>query len=110
LLFDAGVLGPRAWMITVGLGMYLGYVPYGCVLFDRTIAALRTVATAVFLIYVSDAVAYGGSVGIVAYKYLGQANVSMVQFFRYFSYAASAVTALGFAIAGRYFMRRTRPC
>jgi hypothetical protein len=106
LLVDAGVLGPRAWMITVGLGMYLGYVPYGCVLFDRTIAALRTVATAVFLIYVSDAVAYGGSVGIVAYKYLGQANVSMVQFFRYFSYAASVSCALGFALAGRYFLRR----
>ena len=106
LLYDAGVLGPRAWMITVGLGMYLGYVPYGCVLFDRTIAALRTVATAVFLIYISDAVAYGGSVGIVLYKNLGQANVSMVQFFRYFSYATSILCALGFAIAGRYFLRR----
>lgn len=38
-------------------------VPYGCVLFDRTIAAPRIVAIAVFLIYVRDAVAYGGSVG-----------------------------------------------
>jgi Family of unknown function (DUF5690) len=30
----------RAWMIAVGLGLHLGHVPYGCVLFDRTIAAL----------------------------------------------------------------------
>src|SRR6185295_8101589 len=73
LLFDAGVIGPTAWMTLVGLGLFLGYVPYGCVLFDRTIASLRVVATAVFLIYVSDAVAYGGSVAVVVYKVVGQA-------------------------------------
>jgi hypothetical protein len=109
VLFDAGVLGPRAWMITVGLGLYLGYVPYGCVLFDRTIAALKTVATAVFLIYVSDAVAYGGSVGVVLYKTLGQASTSKLQFFRAFSYVTAAICTLGFAASGRYFLRRARP-
>jgi len=72
LLFDLGAIPPMAWMIAVGLGLYLGYVPYGCVLFDRTIAALEIVATAVFLIYVSDAVAYGGSVGVVLYKTLAR--------------------------------------
>ena len=81
-------------------------MPYGCVLFDRTIAALGIVATAVFLIYVSDAVAYGGSVGIVLYKKLGQADISKLQFFRYFSYAMSATCLVALAISGRYFLRR----
>lgn len=107
MLFDLGVLSPMAWMIAVGLGLYLGYVPYGCVLFDRTIAALQIVATAVFLIYVSDAVAYGGSVAIVLYKTLGQANISKLEFFRYFSYATSAVCVLCLATSARYFLRRT---
>jgi hypothetical protein len=106
LLFDAGVIGPTAWMMAVGLGLYLGYVPYGSVLFDRTIAALGTVATAVFLIYVSDAVAYGGSVLVVLYKNLGQADISKLQFFRYFSYAMSATCLVALAISGRYFLRR----
>jgi hypothetical protein len=106
LLFDAGVLSPTPWMTLVGLGLYLGYVPYGCVLFDRTIAALRTVATAVFLIYVSDAVAYGGSVGIVLYKTLGQASISKLEFFRYFSYATCGVCMVCLALSGRYFLRR----
>src|SRR5437588_12678790 len=100
LLFDAGVIPPMPWMIRVGLGLYLGYVPYGCVLFDRMIAALGTVATAVFLIYISDAVAYGGSVGIVLYKVLGQADISKLQFFRYFSYAMSAVCIAFLSLSG----------
>jgi hypothetical protein len=108
LMFDGGVIGPRTWMILVGLGLYLGYVPYGCVLFDRMIAALGIVATAVFLIYVSDAVAYGGSVGIVLYKVLGQADISKLQFFRYFSYSMSAVCVLFLALSGSYFLRRAR--
>jgi len=108
LLFDLGVIPPMAWMISVGLGLYLGYVPYGCVLFDRTIAALKIVATAGFLIYLSDAVAYGGSVGIVLYKTLGQATTSKLQFFRYFSYATCIACVGCLAISGRYFLRRAR--
>jgi hypothetical protein len=108
LLFDAGAISPMAWMILVGLGLYLGYVPYGCVLFDRTIAALGIVATAVFLIYVSDGVAYPGTVVVMAYKALGQANISKLQFFRYFSYTTSVVCVLGFLITGPYFLRRAR--
>jgi MFS family permease len=106
ILFDAGTIGPRAWMTGVGLGLYLAYVPYGCVLLDRTIAALGTVATAVFLIYVSDAVAYGGSVGVVAYKMLGQADLPYLDFFRVFSYATSVATAGLFAWSLVYFLRQ----
>jgi hypothetical protein len=106
LLFDAGIIGPMPWMIMVGLGLYLGYVPYGCVLFDRTIAALGVVATAVFLIYVSDAVAYGGSVAVNLYKALGQAEMSKLQFFRAMSYATSAVCTMFFVLSAMYFGRR----
>src|ERR1044071_7853062 len=103
ILFDLGMLPPIAWMLAVGLGLYLGYVPYGCVLFDRTIAALQIVATAVFLIYLSDAVAYGGSVVVVLYKTLGQANTSKLEFFRYFSYVTCVVCVICFVTSARYF-------
>ena len=106
LLFDAGAIGPRAWMTAVGLGLYLAYVPYGCVLLDRTIAVLGTVATAVFLIYVSDAVAYGGSVGVVAYKMFGQAELPYLDFFRAFSYAMSIATTALFSWSLWYFLRQ----
>jgi hypothetical protein len=108
LLFDAGAIGGKVWLTLVGLGCFLGYVPYGCVLVDRTIAALGTVATAVFLIYISDAVAYSGSVGIVLYKMLGHAELPYLDFFRGFSYATAIVTAVCFAASGAYFLRRAR--
>lgn len=83
-------------------------MPYGCVLFDRTIAALGIVATAVFLIYVSDAVAYSGAVAVQLYRALGQADISKLQFFRYFSYATSVVCIGCLALSGPYFLRRAR--
>jgi len=58
---------------------------------------------------VSDAVAYSGSVGIVLYKTLGQAQVSKLQFFRYFSYATGIVCTVFFSASGIYFLRRARP-
>ena len=61
-----------------------------------------------FLIYISDAVAYGGSVGIMLYKVLGQADISKLQFFRYFSYAMSATCVVFLAISGSYFLRRAK--
>jgi hypothetical protein len=108
LLFDAGAISGMTWMILVGLGLYLAYVPFNCVLYDRMIAALGFVATAVFLIYVSDAFAYGGSLGVLLYKELGQAELSMLDFFRGLSYTASALTVVCFAASALYFRRRTR--
>ncbi len=108
LLFDVGWVGPTWWMTLVGLGLYMGYVPYGCVLFDRKIAALQTVATAVFLIYISDAVAYGGSVVAVLYKQLGEPQTSWLQFFRGFSYLTSAVCTIALLASATYFLRRTK--
>tara|TARA_R110002096_G_scaffold44526_13_gene120642 strand:- start:261670 stop:262860 length:1191 start_codon:yes stop_codon:yes gene_type:complete len=109
LLFDVGALGPTWWMTLVGLGLYMGYVPYGCVLFDRKIAALQTVATAVFLIYISDAVAYGGSVIAVLYKQLGEPQTSWLQFFRGFSYLTSVVCTVALSASAVYFLRKTKP-
>jgi hypothetical protein len=107
-LFEHGSIDPMTWMILVGLGLYLGYVPYGCVLFDRTIAALRAVATAVFLIYISDAVAYSGSVAAVLVKELGQPEMSFLGFFTTFSYVTSAITAACLCISCVYFLRKSR--
>ncbi|MBL4632810.1 MAG: hypothetical protein JKY56_03005 [Kofleriaceae bacterium] len=106
LLFDLGLLSPTHWMTGVGLGLYMGYVPYGCVLFDRTIAALHVAATAVFLIYISDAVAYGGSILAVLYKEFGQPSATWLDFFRGFSYLTSVLTTICLLLSWRYFLRR----
>ncbi|MEZ4433812.1 MAG: DUF5690 family protein [bacterium] len=97
------------WMILVGLGLYLGYVPYGCVLFDRMIAALGVVATAGFMIYVTDAFGYLGSVAVMLYRDLGAPDLSWLEFFVGFSYLTSVLCSICFVLSMLYFARRSRP-
>lgn len=108
LLYQAHLISPVAWMISVGLGLYLGYIPYNCVLFDRLIGAVGSVATAGFLIYVADAFGYLGSVGLLLYKNFGQAELSWLEFFIGFSYATAALCVALFVAAALYLRARTR--
>jgi hypothetical protein len=108
ILFQTGLIGPAAWMVCLGLGLYIAYVPYGCVLFDRLFAAVGAVGTAGFLIYVTDAFGYLGSVGLMLYKDLGQAELSWLEFFTGFSYITAAACTGLFLVSLVYFARHAR--
>ena len=104
--FDAGAIGGRAWMTLVGLGLYLAYVPFGCVLFDRLVALLGTPGNAVYAIYLTDALGYTGSVGVNLYKVLGHGDLPELQFFRGFSYLTAGLCLVAFLFSLRAFLRR----
>jgi hypothetical protein len=106
LAFDAGWIGPVGWMIAIGVGLYLAYVPYGSMLFDRLIAYTGTAGTAVFMIYVTDAFGYAGSIGVMVYKNFGEADLSWLAFFRGFSYTTAIACTSAFAVSAWYFARR----
>lgn len=108
LLFEAGLIPPEVWMIGVGLGCYLAYVPFGSMLFDRLIAAAGWVATAGFMIYMTDAFGYVGSVAVTLFKDFGAKDLSWLEFFKLFSYGTSVLCFVCFAFAGVYLVRRTR--
>lgn len=91
LLLQLQMISGLTWMILTGLGAYLAYVPYGSVLFDRVVAATRTVGTAVFAIYLCDSIGYTGSVALLFVKDVLQPQATYLQFFLGFSY----VLALG---------------
>tara|TARA_B100000686_G_C16774908_1_gene967752 strand:+ start:963 stop:2303 length:1341 start_codon:yes stop_codon:yes gene_type:complete len=86
LMLDAGRIDGMTWMILTGLGSYLAYVPYGSVLFDRLIASTRATGTAVFAIYVADAIGYGGAITVLLTKDLLATDVSRLDFFRGLTY------------------------
>ncbi|HZO15458.1 MAG TPA: DUF5690 family protein, partial [Polyangiaceae bacterium] len=108
VMFELGVIGPAAWMVLVGIGLYIGYVPYNCVLFDRLIPAVGHVGTAGFLIYVTDAFGYLGSVVLLLYKNFGEPQLSWLTFFKSFSHATAWLGALLFVVSTIYFAWRTR--
>lgn len=109
LAFKAGLIGPAVWMIALGTGLYVAYVPYNCVLFDRLVAATGSVATAGFLIYVADATGYLGSSALVLYKNLGQPNLPWVDFLGGASLLVGVAGAVVFAGSAAYFWKKTRP-
>lgn len=94
-LFQYQLISATAWMICIGLGLYLGYVPFNSIFFDRLLAAFRYVGTVGFLIYLADSFGYLGSVGVLFFKEFGYADLSWLDFFISCGYLVSfAGTAL----------------
>jgi hypothetical protein len=106
--FKAHLIGPVAWMIALGAGLYLGYTPFNALLFDRFIAATGRTGTAGFLIYVADACGYLSSVALlVFYNFVG-VKISWVEFLIVISYSAALVGLVLVTASGLYFHRRLR--
>jgi hypothetical protein len=105
LLLERGLLAGDHWMILVGMGTYLAYVPFSSFLFDRIMAARRIAGTAVFLVTLSDAVGYTGSVALQLYKDLGRGDVTRLDFFISVSYVLGIVGFATLALAAAYFVR-----
>ncbi len=92
LAFQAGWIDGLWWMIASGAGLYVCYVPYNAVLFERLIAATRQVGTAGFLIYVADTCGYVGSIALLLFKNFSTVQLDWLPFFMQGSYVASAVS------------------
>jgi hypothetical protein len=108
ILFEQGILPAPAWIILVGLGLYLGYVPFNAFLFERFMATFRHPGNACFLIYVADAFGYLGSFGTLIYKNFLHAGSSPLAFFTAMSYwvgGLGAVLTLGSAY---YFSQKAK--
>lgn len=108
MLLDAGAIGGLTWMILVGIGSYLAYVPYGSILFDRMIASTHVIGTAVFAIYVADALGYTGSVAVQLYKDLFAGESTHLAFFRSFTYTLS-IAAAGLILTSAVLILRNCP-
>jgi phosphonate degradation associated HDIG domain protein len=108
LLLDCGVLNGFVWMILIGLGLYMAYVPNDSVIFDRIIASTRVSGTAVFAIYLADAIGYTGAIGLPLVKDLIFPSVARLVFFRVFTYIVSLGGIALLVVSCAYFYRKHR--
>ncbi|MDE2041514.1 MAG: hypothetical protein KGJ05_00365, partial [Alphaproteobacteria bacterium] len=97
--FQAGMLGPLAWMILSGLGLYLAYTPFNAMLFDRMIALFGKPGNAGFLIYIGDAAGYAASVALLLYRSFGAPKLAWLNFYIAACYAIAAMVALCMVVA-----------
>jgi hypothetical protein len=94
LLFEMNSIGAELWMIFTGLGLYLGYVPFNCIFFDRLIAAFKYVGTVGFIMYVADSFGYLGNITVLFVKEFSYAKTGWLELTISGAYIISVVGTL----------------
>jgi hypothetical protein len=107
-LFTFHLISPMVWMTLAGLGLYLGYVPYNAVFFERLLASFHYKGNVGFLIYVADSMGYLGSVSVLLIKELGQPNVSWGTFFKNSVLGLAVIGGICATLSLLYFLRSAR--
>lgn len=80
-MFIGDNLVPVWWMTLVGLGLYMVYIPFNSVFFERLIASFKHTGNVGFLIYLADSFGYVGSVGVMLSKEIFKVQLNWVTFF-----------------------------
>src|SRR5690606_29341768 len=57
-LFEQGSIGSIGWMTVAGLGVYMVYIPYNAIFFERMLASFQHRGNIGFVMYVADAIGY----------------------------------------------------
>ncbi len=80
-LFLSQFISGYTWIVLVGLGLYMGYIPFNCILFDRMIASFKLKANVGYFMYLVDAFGYLASATVIVIKGAIQLNISWTVFF-----------------------------
>lgn len=102
----SGALGGFAFMVLVGLGLYLPYVAVHTAIFERLIAMTRTRGNVGFLLTVADAVAYLGYVAVMLIRAIGNVSGDILNFFTTSCLGAAGLSAVCLVLCGWYFAAR----
>lgn len=88
VLFQQHLISPLVWMALATAGLYLAYLPFNCLYFERMIAAYRMRANFGFVMYLADAFGYLGTVAVLLIKEFIPITYSWVAFFSALFYGA----------------------
>ncbi|RDV16557.1 hypothetical protein DXT99_05020 [Pontibacter diazotrophicus] len=106
LLFTVHSIEPIWWMMLVGLGLYMVYIPFNAVFFDRLISTFKYTGNVGFLIYLADSFGYVGSVGVLFSKEVFRVQLNWITFFSNSVIGLSAIGILLTAFSMMYFGRK----
>lgn len=106
LLFLYHQISPVIWMTAIGTGLYLSYVPFNALYYERMIASYRLTANVGFLMYISDSFGYLGSVVLLLIKELIGIHLSWLNFFTTIVIIISVFGIVGTFIASVYFKKK----
>ncbi|MEH6306809.1 DUF5690 family protein [Olivibacter sp. CPCC 100613] len=98
------LLSPYTWMLLTGLGLYMVYIPFNAIFFERMIATFRYAANVGFLIYLADTFGYIGSIGVLFVKEILKVKLGWVSFFSNSILILSILGLFLTAFSAYYFM------
>jgi hypothetical protein len=107
-LFQIQAISPITWMVLSGFGLFLPYVIFNGVMFDRFLAAYKEPGNVGFLIYIADAFGYLGAVMVLLWRNFGFAKVSWLDFYQKLCYIGMGLFSITILIAWAYFLRRKK--
>jgi hypothetical protein len=79
--FHQQLLSPIVWMILSTTGLYLAYLPFNCLYFERMISTYAVKGNVGFVMYIADAFGYLGTVIVLLLKTFVEFQFSWVNFF-----------------------------
>jgi hypothetical protein len=95
-----------SWMTLVGLGLYMTYIPYNSILFDRMLASFRYAANVGFLIYVADSFGYLASVSVLLSKTIFKLQLNWLNFYTSLVLVSSCTGVFFILFSMIYFNRK----
>jgi len=108
ILFKAEIVSPIWWMILVGLGLYMVYIPFNAVFFDRLISTFKYASNVGFLIYIADSFGYVGSIGVLLSKEIFKVQLNWTNFFSNSVVFLSVIGIILTLFSLYYFSRKYR--
>lgn len=106
ILFTAGYLRGENWMQLMSLGLYMAYIPFNCIFFERLIAAFKIKGNVGFLVYIADAFGYLASSVVMCGKALLDVQLNWSHLFSRISILASIVGLAGIILSLDYFNKK----
>lgn len=83
LFFKQQMLSPLYWMLLSTAGLYLAYLPFNCIYFERMISTYSVRGNVGFVMYIADAFGYLGTVLVLLIKEFITFQFSWVVFFTF---------------------------
>ena len=104
-LFSIQRMDPVLWMIVAGFSMYLPYIAFHTLYFERWIAHFKYKSNIGFLMSMADAAGYLGSTIILLVKNFGAPQISWIEFFKSTAFVIGLLM-ICFAIFAMYFFKK----
>lgn len=107
---QAQSITPFAFMVFIGVGLYLPYIATHTTVFERLIAMTRDKSNLVFLMYLADAIGYLGYVAVMVARNVLQTHedADFMAFFRPMCYCVGVIALMCMLVSQVYFARTRR--